>query len=635
MAEADRDDLISIIEEDDKTTEIPTTLPLLPVRDVVIFTDMLLPLFVGREKSVRAVEEAVAGDGFVFMCTQKDPGVENPGADDIYRTGTVGRVLRMLKLPDGRVKVLVQGVAKGNISRFVRKRAPFRVQVDLLPEPAIEKVTLEVEALMRNVREQSEKILGLRGELSSDITSILQNVDDPGKLADLVASNLRLKIEESQQLLEVLEPVGRLKKVNDMLSHELELSAMQAKIQSEVKDEISKSQRDYYLREQVRAIYKELGEHDERSIEIDDYQRKIKRAKMSKEANEEALKQLKRLEQMHPDSAESTVVRSYLDWLVELPWSRFTADHIDIKKARTILDARALRALRGEGPHPRIPERAQAQRAHEGPDPVLRRAARRRQDLPRAGHRQGHGRKFVRISLGGIRDEAEIRGHRRTYIGAMPGRILQGLKQCGANNPVFMMDEIDKVGADFRGDPSAALLEALDPEQNARLQRPLSRICPSTCPGDVHPTANITGHHSLGAARPHGDHSISGYTEEEKTQIARRHLIPRQVQRKRIQAEAGGHQQRGACADDHRLHVRSRSAQPGARDRDDLPQDRAADGRGSGQGRDHHPAEPAQVPRARQVHPGNGPGGEPGRAGHRAGVDVRGRGGAVCRGPRS
>ena len=529
MAEADRDDLISIIEEDDKTTEIPTTLPLLPVRDVVIFTDMLLPLFVGREKSVRAVEEAVAGDGFVFMCTQKDPGVENPGADDIYRTGTVGRVLRMLKLPDGRVKVLVQGVAKGNISRFVRKRAPFRVQVDLLPEPAIEKVTLEVEALMRNVREQSEKILGLRGELSSDITSILQNVDDPGKLADLVASNLRLKIEESQQLLEVLEPVGRLKKVNDMLSHELELSAMQAKIQSEVKDEISKSQRDYYLREQVRAIYKELGEHDERSIEIDDYQRKIKRAKMSKEANEEALKQLKRLEQMHPDSAESTVIRSYLDWLVELPWSRFTADHIDIKKARTILDREHFGL---SGVKDRILEYLSVRKlnAHMkgpilcfvGPPGVGKTSL--GQAIAKAVRR-----KFVRISLGGIRDEAEIRGHRRTYIGAMPGRILQGLKQCGANNPVFMMDEIDKVGADFRGDPSAALLEALDPEQNAafsdhylNLPFDLSRVMFIL-------TANITDTIPSALLDRMEIISISGYTEEEKTQIARRHLIPRQV----------------------------------------------------------------------------------------------------------
>ena len=529
MAEADHDDLISIIEEDDKTTEIPTTLPLLPVRDVVIFTDMLLPLFVGREKSVRAVEEAVSGQGFVFLCTQKDAAVENPTVDDIYRTGTVGRVLRMLKLPDGRVKVLVQGVAKGNIAKFLRKRSPYRVKIDLLPEEALEKVSLEVEALMRNVRDQSEKILSLRGELNTDITAILQNVEDPGKLADLVASNLRLKIEESQSLLETLEPVGRLKKVNDLLSHELELSAMQAKIQSDVKGEISKSQRDYYLREQVRAIYKELGEHDERSIELDEYQRKIKRARMTKDANAEALRQLKRLEQMHPDSAESTVIRSYLDWLVEMPWSRFSPDVIDIKKARKILDREhyGLAAVKD-----RIIEYLSVRKLNPtmkgpilcfvGPPGVGKTSL--GQAIARAVKR-----KFIRISLGGIRDEAEIRGHRRTYIGALPGRILQGLKQCGTKNPVFMMDEIDKLGADFRGDPSAALLEALDPEQNfafsdhyLNLAFDLSRVMFIL-------TANITDTIPSALMDRMEILHLSGYTEEEKTTIARTHLIPRQV----------------------------------------------------------------------------------------------------------
>ena len=529
MAEADRDDLISIIEEEDKTTEIPTTLPLLPVRDVVIFTDMLLPLFVGREKSVRAVEEAVGGQGFVFLCTQKDSAVENPKVDDLYHTGTVGRVLRMLKLPDGRVKVLVQGIAKGNIAKFVRKRSPYRVQIDLLPEEPLEKVSLEVEALMRNVREQSEKILALRGELNTDITSILQNVEEPGKLADLVASNLRLKIEESQALLEILEPVGRLKKVNDLLSRELKLSAMQAKIQSDVKDEISKSQRDYYLREQVRAIYKELGEHDERSIEIDDYQKKIRKARMPKEANAEALRQLTRLEQMHPDSAESTVIRSYLDWLVEMPWSRSSPDAIDIKKARAILEREhyGLTAVKD-----RIIEHLSVRKLNPrmkgpilcfvGPPGVGKTSL--GQAIARAVKR-----KFVRISLGGIRDEAEIRGHRRTYIGALPGRILQGLKQCATNNPVFMMDEIDKLSSDFRGDPSAALLEALDPEQNfvfsdhyLNLPFDLSRVMFIL-------TANITDTIPSALLDRMELIHLSGYTEEEKTEIARKHLIPRQI----------------------------------------------------------------------------------------------------------
>jgi len=529
MAEADRDDLISIIEEDDKTTEIPTNLPLLPVRDVVIFSDMLLPLFVGREKSVRAVEDAVNGNGFVFLATQKDAAIENPSQDDVYRTGTVGRVLRMLKLPDGRVKVLVQGLAKGTIARYVRKRSIYRVQIDLLPEEPVEKVNLEVEALMRNVREQSEKILALRGEINPDIISILQNVEDPGKLADLVASNLRLKIEDAQSLLEILEAVARLKRVNDLLSRELELSAMQAKIQSEVKDEISKSQRDYFLREQVRAIYRELGEHDERSVEMEEYQRKIKKARMSREANEEALKQLRRLEQMHPDSAESNVIRTYLDWLVEMPWSRYSGDVIDIRKARQILDRehyglasvkdRILEYLSVRKLNPRMKGPILC---FVGPPGVGKTSL--GQAIAKAVRR-----KFVRISLGGIRDEAEIRGHRRTYIGALPGRILQGLKQCGTANPVFMMDEIDKLGADFRGDPSSALLEALDPEQNFAFSDHYLNL-----PFDLSQvmfilTSNLTDSIPSALLDRMEVIPLSGYTEEEKVTIARQHLIPRQI----------------------------------------------------------------------------------------------------------
>ncbi len=537
MAEADRDDLISIIEEEDKTTEIPTALPLLPVRDVVVFTDMLLPLFVGREKSVRAVEEAAAGPGFVFLATQKDAVVENPSVDEIYHTGTVGRVLRILKLPDGRIKVLVQGVAKATIVRFLRRRAPFRVQIDLLPETVLEKVTIEAEALMRNVRDQAEKILALRGELSTDVTSILQNIEDPGKLADLVASNLRLKIEESQALLEINDPLLRLKRVNDVLSRELELSAMQAKIQSDVKDEISKSQRDYYLREQVRAIYKELGEHDERAIEIEEYRKRIKKARMPAEAKAEALNQLKRLEQMHPESAESTVIRSYLDWLVELPWSRSTRDKIDIRRGRELLDRKhyGLAAVKD-----RILEYLSVRKLNPRmKGPILCFVG-----PPGVGKTSlgkaiacAVNRKFVRISLGGIRDEAEIRGHRRTYIGAMPGRILQGLKQSGANNPVFMMDEIDKLGADFRGDPSAALLEALDPEQNAAFSDHYLNL-----PFDLSKimfilTANITDTIPSALLDRMEVITLPGYTEEEKMEIARAHLIPRQVRENGLKAK--------------------------------------------------------------------------------------------------
>ncbi|MGD8762279.1 MAG: endopeptidase La [Desulfobacteraceae bacterium] len=529
MAQTDKDDLIRLIEEDDVDIEMPTTLPLLPVRDAVIFSDMLLPLFIGREKSVRAVEEAVANEGYLLLATQKDPAVEDPDTTDIYTTGTIGRVLRMLKLPDGRAKVLVQGLAKGKILRYVRKRTQFRVKVELVSEIPVLDVNLETEALMRNVKEHSEQIMTLRGEMSGDIGAILHSIEDPGKLADLAASNLKLKVQDSQTLLEIFDPVQRLKKVNEFLTQEVELSTMQAKIQSDVDNEISKSQRDYFLREQVRAIYRELGEQDENALEAEEYQKKIKRAKMPKEADREAFKQLKRLEQMHPESAESTVVRSYLDWLVEIPWSRSSRDVIDIKKAKSVLDQdhyglhnvkdRILEYLSVRKLNPKMKGPILC---FVGPPGVGKTSL--GQSIARAMKR-----KFVRISLGGIRDEAEIRGHRRTYVGAMPGRILQGLKQCGTSNPVFMMDEIDKLGLDFRGDPSSALLEALDPEQNSAFSDHYLNL-----PFDLSKvmfilTANVTDTIPSALLDRMEVIMLSGYTEEEKIAIAQNYLIPRQI----------------------------------------------------------------------------------------------------------
>jgi ATP-dependent Lon protease len=530
MAQSDNDDLISLIEDDDAISEIPTSLPLLPVRDVVVFCDMVLPLFVGRDKSIRAVEEGVAKDGFLMLATQKDPAIEDPAADDIFAVGTVSRVLRMLKLPDGRVKALVQGVAKAKIMRYLRKRSFYRVKIEKVEEQPAGEIDLELEALMRTVRENSEKILSLRGEMSGDISSILESIEAPGKLADLAASNLKLKIQDSQELLELAAPVDRLKKVNDLLSRELDLSTVQAKIESEVKDEIFKSQRDYFLREQVRAIYKELGEQDDKTVEIEDYRRKIKRAKMPKEADQEAIKQLKRLEQMHPDSAEATVSRTYLDWLVDLPWAKSSRDRFDIAGAKSVLekDHYGLNKVKD-----RILEYLSVRKLNPkmkgpilcfvGPPGVGKTSL--GQSIARALKR-----KFIRISLGGIRDEAEIRGHRRTYIGALPGRILQGLKQCGSNNPVFMMDEIDKLGADFRGDPSSALLEALDPEQNFAFSDHFINI-----PFDLSKvmfilTANLTDTIPSALLDRMEVIPLSGYTEEEKIVIAKNYLIPRQIQ---------------------------------------------------------------------------------------------------------
>jgi ATP-dependent Lon protease len=529
MAESDKDDLISIIDEDEGPFDIPTTLPMMPVRDVVIFTDMLLPLFVGRDKSILAVEEAVGRDGFLFLATQRDPNVENPGTGDIYEVGIIGRILRMLKLPDGRVKTLVQGVERARIKRYRAKRKLYRVSVERIPEPETEPPDLETEALMRNVREHCEKILALRGELTSEVSSILEGIESPGKLADLVASNLRLKIEESQRILETIDPISRLGLVNELLSREVNLSAIQAKIQSEVKDEISKNQRDYFLREQVRAIHRELGEGDDKSREIEEYKRRIKKARMPKEAGEEAERQLRRLDQMHPDSAESAIVRGYLDWLVELPWNKATKDVIDIKKAKEVLDRQhyglekikdrileflSVRKLNARSKGPIL--------CFVGPPGVGKTSL--GQAIAKAMKR-----KFYRISLGGVHDEAEIRGHRRTYVGAMPGRILQGLKQSGANNPVFMMDEIDKIGMDFRGDPSSALLEALDPEQNhafsdhyLNLTFDLSRVMFILTANhtDTIPSALLDRMEVI---------QLSGYTEEEKLAIARHYLVPRQI----------------------------------------------------------------------------------------------------------
>ncbi len=529
MAETDKDDLISIIEEDEVITDIPLTLPMMPVRDIVIFTDMLLPLFVGREKSLHAVEESVNKDGFLFLATQKDPAIENPETGDIYRVGTVGRVLRMLKLPDGRVKTLVQGITKARIVRYTGKKLYYRVKIETIDESPAGEVDLEVKALMRNVREYSEKILALRGEMSADVTTVLDSVEDPGKLADLVASNLKLKIDEAQELLEIIDPVQRLQKVNSLLSREVDLSTMQAKIQSEVKDEIFKNQRDYFLREQVRAIHKELGEQDDRAQEIEEYRKKIKRARMSKEAGKEARKQLRRLDQMHPDSAESAVVRTYLDWLVEMPWSKKTKEVIDIKTAKSALDKDhyGLKKIKD-----RILEYLSVRKLNPkmkgpilcfvGPPGVGKTSL----GQAIAG---ALNRKFIRISLGGIRDEAEIRGHRRTYIGALPGRILQGLKQCGSRNPVFMMDEIDKLGADFRGDPSSALLEALDPEQNAEFSDHYLNLSFDLSQVMFILTANITDTIPSALLDRMEIITLPGYTEDEKKVIARRHLITRQV----------------------------------------------------------------------------------------------------------
>ncbi|MBM2805189.1 MAG: endopeptidase La [Deltaproteobacteria bacterium] len=486
--------------------EIPEILPLLPIRDIVIYPYMMLPLFVGRDVSIRAVEEALSRDRLIFLVSQKNSAEENPSPSDIHKVGTIASIMRMLKLADGRVKILVQGLAKGEVDTYLRERPFFEIKIRKVIEPTLPEVPIEVEALMRSAKEKIEQIV-----------MVTDNISDPGVLADLVASNLRLKIEESQAILEVFDPIERLKKVNELLTRELELSTMQARIQNQAKEEMSKTQRDYFLREQLKQIQQELGEGDERAEELNELKKQLDKAKMPTEVKREADKQLRRLEQMHPESSEASLVRTYLDWLVDLPWSKKTKDNLNIKKAKQVLDEDleylAVNKLRRKIKGPIL--------CFVGPPGVGKTSLGR--SIARA-----LGRNFVRVSLGGVRDEAEIRGHRRTYVGALPGRVIQGIKQAGSNNPVFMLDEIDKVGADFRGDPSAALLEVLDPEQNhafsdhyLNLPFDLSNVL-FIC------TANLLDPVPAALADRMEVIQLSGYTNEEKLEITRKFLIPRQ-----------------------------------------------------------------------------------------------------------
>jgi ATP-dependent Lon protease len=507
--------------------EIPDVLPLLPIRDIVIYPYMMLPLFVGRDVSIRAVEEALSRDRLIFLVSQKNSSEENPNSADIHRVGTIASIMRMLKLADGRVKILVQGLSKGEVDTYLRERPFFEVKIRKVIEPTLSEVPIEVEALMRTAKEKIEQILNLKN-LPPEIVMVTDNISDPGVLADLVASNLRLKIEESQAILEIFDPIERLKKVNELLSRELELSTMQARIQNQAKEEMSKTQRDYFLREQLKQIQQELGEGDERGEELNELRKQIEKAKMPGEVKREADKQLRRLEQMHPESSEASLVRTYLDWLVDLPWSKKTKDNINIKKAKQVLDEDHYNL---EKVKERILEYLAVNKLRKkikgpilcfvGPPGVGKTS------LGRSIARS-LGRNFVRVSLGGVRDEAEIRGHRRTYVGALPGRIIQGIKQASSNNPVFMLDEIDKVGADFRGDPSAALLEVLDPEQNhafsdhyLNLPFDLSNVM-FIC------TANLLDPVPPALADRMEVIQLTGYTNEEKLEIARKFLIPRQ-----------------------------------------------------------------------------------------------------------
>ncbi|MGE4195047.1 MAG: endopeptidase La [Pseudodesulfovibrio sp.] len=517
--------------------DIPETLPVLAVRDIVVFNYMILPLFVGREKSVQAVDAALAGDRYILILTQKDEAVEDPTPDDLYRTGTVGMIMRMLKMPDGRLKVLVQGLARAKVRRFTSNDPYHIAELTPIMEPEADPLTPEQEALVRSSREQSERILSLRGISSADIMSVLNNVSEPGRLADLIASNLRMKVEAAQNILECVEPLRRLELVNEQLLKEVEVASMQNKIQAMAKEGMDKAQRDFYLREQMKAIKRELGDDGDESEEMEGLRKGLSASGMPKEVMKEAFKQLKRLESMHAESSEATVIRTYLDWMIDLPWKKLSRDRLDIKKAEEILNddhydlekvkERILEYLSVRKLNPRMKGPILC---FVGPPGVGKTS------LGRSIARS-LGRKFHRMSLGGMRDEAEIRGHRRTYIGAMPGRIIQAIKQCGTRNPVIMLDEIDKLGSDFRGDPSSALLEVLDPEQNYSFTDHYLNV-----PFDLSKVMFICTANMLDSIPgPLMDRMevirIPGYTEQEKTVITRRYIIPRQTKENGLEPE--------------------------------------------------------------------------------------------------
>ncbi len=519
------------IEQQDLPEEIkiPEVIPLLPIRDLVLFPFMIIPLFVGREASIKAVDEALSKDRLILLSAQKDIIVEEPSQNDIYDVGVVAMIMKMLKLPDGRVKILVQGLLKAKIETYVQIKPFYLVKVSKIKDENITEITPAVDALMRNVKEQLEKYVSLGRLPSQDILIILENINNPGRLADIVASNLGLKIDESQKILEEKDQIERLKRVNDILAREIEILSMQAKIQSQAKEEMTKTQRDYFLKEQLRQIKQELGETDEKTQEIAELREKILAAKMPPDVSKEAEKQLSRLETMHQDAAEASTIRTYLEWLTDVPWSKKTKDNLNIETARKILDEDHYDL---EKIKERILEYLSVRKLNKkmkgpilcfiGPPGVGKTSLGK--SIAKAMNR-----KFIRVSLGGVHDEAEIRGHRRTYVGSLPGRIIQGIKQAGTNNPVFMIDEIDKVGTDFRGDPSSALLEVLDPEQNFSFSDHYLNV-----PFDLSnvmfvATANVADT----IPSPLRDRmeiiNLSGYTLEEKEKIAEKYLIPRQI----------------------------------------------------------------------------------------------------------
>ena len=523
----------------DPRDQSPTTaglrVPLLPLRDIIVFPHMVVPLFVGRQKSIRALEEAMNKQKFILLAAQKDAKTNDPAEDDIYRVGTFGTVVQLLRLPDGTVKVLVEGKKRARVTRYLANAEYFLVEAEAIEEVCGK--STEVEALIRSVNSTFENYVKLNKKIPPEMIMSVASIDEPARLADTIMAHLGIKLEDKQTLLEMTNPAERLEKVLGYMRSEIEILEVEKRIRTRVKKQMEKTQKEYYLNEQMRAIQKELGEKDEFKNEIQELEEKIKQKKMSAEAREKAEKELKKLKMMSPMSAEATVVRNYIDWLISLPWHEYTEDKLDIKEAEKVLES-----------------------DHYGLEKVKQRILEYLAVQTLVGHMKGPilclvgppgvgktslgksiaratGRKFVRVSLGGVRDEAEIRGHRRTYIGALPGKVIQSMKKAGSGNPVFLLDEVDKMSTDFRGDPSSALLEVLDPEQNGAFNDHYLDV-----DYDLSKVMFVTTANSLERIpRPLQDRMeiirIAGYTELEKLNIAKRYLVTKQREANGLQPE--------------------------------------------------------------------------------------------------
>ncbi len=526
-AEEAKEQRFFALEEDLSDINIPVELAMLPLRGVVIFPSAIVPLLISRGGSLKVVEEALAGDRMLGVVAQKNPEDEEPDPSALYTRGTAGRILKMLKYPDNSVRILVQGLRRIEVAEYTQRTPFYRARVRHLTD--IQAPSKDLEAMQAHMVNQFAKFVSMIPYLPDELQVVVMNIKDPGKVTDLIASNLNVSLEEKQDLLSTLEVRLRIEKLSTILNREIELLELGQKIQSQVQTELSKNQKEFYLRQQMRAIQKELGEGDARSAELDELRKKMEEAQLPEEARKAAENELERLRIIPPESAEHTVVRTYLEWLVSLPWAVSTEDNLDIPHARAVLDEDhydlekikdrileylAVRQLKKDTKGPIL--------CFVGPPGTGKTSLGR--SIARA-----MGRKFVRLSLGGIRDEAEIRGHRRTYIGSLPGRIIQNLRNAGSNNPLFMLDEIDKLGADFRGDPASALLEVLDPEQNNSFSDHYLDV-----PFDLSKVMFVTTGNLLDPIPPPlRDRmeiiELAGYTEEDKLEIARRHLIPKQV----------------------------------------------------------------------------------------------------------